>query len=93
MLLIHYDEIKQIPVAGREASNQLSPVECHTLANIFIRQLLLHRLRSCSKLPVTLTTCWPLKARKLPIMKRLKENPSNNLKCDLLKHTSKKSFD
>ena len=42
MLLVHYDEIKQISVAGRDLSKQLSPVKCQALlANIFIRQLLL----------------------------------------------------
>ena len=72
MLLLHYEEIKKNPVFGRDRSNHLSPLECQTLiSNIFIRKLILLWIKSSSKLPVTLDTCWPHKARTFPNMKKL----------------------
>ena len=73
MLLVHYDDVKHIPVTGRNTGTLLSPSECkNVLENVFVRRLLSQWIRFSSKLPVTITTnCMP-KACRLPLMKRIK---------------------
>ena len=81
MLLVHYDDVKYIPVAGRNRPTLLTSAECkNVLENVFVRRLLSCWIRYSSKLSVTISASHPPKARWLPIMKRIKSGDAEKKK-------------
>ena len=74
MLMVHYDELKKIPVVGRQHATHLSPVEAQNLLqNVIMRQILRVWIKSTHTTPtLTITESSPFKARSLPKLKRLK---------------------